>query len=62
MNHDGQIVEGTYPPGYPVRPAKFDTKYIVLDSTKIKKTIGWKPLVTLDEGLRITIDSWKSLS
>jgi len=58
MNYDGKIVEGSYPPGYPIRPAHFDTKYIVLDSSKIRNTLGWKPMVTLDQGLKITVDYW----
>ena len=56
----GQIVEGSYPPGYPIRPAKLDTKYIVLDSSRIMKKLGWKPGVTLNEGLAMTVDFWKS--
>jgi len=60
IHFKGQIVEGSYPPGYPVRPAKLDTKYIVLDSSRIMKKLGWKPSVTLDEGLAMSLDYWKS--
>jgi len=60
IHFTGQIVEGSYPPGYPIRPAKLDTKYIVLDSSRIMKKLGWKPGVTLNEGLAMTVDFWKS--
>jgi UDP-glucose 4-epimerase len=56
----GQIVDGSYPPGYPVRSTKWDTEYIVLNSEKIRSKLGWKPAVSLDEGLRRTIDSWRN--
>jgi dTDP-glucose 4,6-dehydratase len=56
----GEIVDGSYPPGYPMRPANWDTDYIVLDSSKIRKILGWKPSVTLDEGLRRVIELWRS--
>jgi UDP-glucose 4-epimerase len=42
---------GSYPPGYPFRPLASDQPYIVLDSTKIRKTLGWSPTVSLDEGI-----------
>jgi len=42
---------GAYPPGYPYRPLISDQKSIVLDSTKIRKELGWTPTVTLDEGI-----------
>jgi len=59
LGFKGQIVERSYPPGYPMRPAKLDTKYIVLDSSRIMKKLGWKPSVTLDEGLAMAVDYWK---
>jgi len=60
VHFTGRIVEGSYPPGYPMRRAKLDTKYIVLDSSRIMKKLGWKPSVTLDEGLAMSLDYWKS--
>ena len=54
----GKIVEGRYPPRYPRRPAIMDPTYIVGDSTKIRKVLGWKPSVSLDEGLKKTVDSF----
>jgi nucleoside-diphosphate-sugar epimerase len=54
-DYAGKIVEGRYPPGYPMRPPNWDTKYIVLDSTKIRKELGWKPNTSLDEGLKQAI-------
>jgi len=58
MGYGGEIIAGSYPPGYPYRPAKWDTEYIVLDSSKIRAKLGWKPSVTLQQGLKITIDRW----
>jgi nucleoside-diphosphate-sugar epimerase len=45
--YHGKIVEGSYPPGYPVRPANRDTDYIVLDSTRIRSKLGWKPKASI---------------
>jgi GDP-mannose 4,6-dehydratase len=45
------IAFGSYPPGYPFRPQASDQSSIVLDSTKIRKELGWKPTVTLSEGI-----------
>jgi len=55
----GQIVEGSYPPGYPVRPSNWDTDYIVLNSEKIRSRLGWKPSLGLEEGLERVIDLLK---
>jgi len=57
--YKGRIVEGSYPPGYPMRPAAWDTDYIVLNSEKIRAQLGWKPTLSLDEGLRLAVSSWK---
>ena len=54
----GRVVEGSYPPGYPIRPASAENDYIVLDSQKIRSKLAWKPSVTLDEGLRRVVASW----
>jgi nucleoside-diphosphate-sugar epimerase len=59
LHYEGQIVEGSYPPGYPMRPAKLDQKYIVLDASKIREKLGWKPSVTLDRGMTMVIEHWK---
>jgi len=61
IGYKGKVVEGSYPPGYPRRPAKWDTDYIVLDSSSIRKILGWRPSVTLDEGLRKVVDVWRSV-
>ena len=45
------LVFGSYPPGYPYRPLISDQTSIVLDSTKIRKELGWKPTVSLAEGI-----------
>lgn len=40
-----------------LEPARsFDVPFIVLNSEKITAETGWKPTVSLDEGLRITLD------
>lgn len=58
-NFKGRVVRGSYPPGYPIRPAHLDTDYIVLNSEKIRLKLGWKPSVTLDEGLRQVVEQWQ---
>jgi len=58
----GKILYGSYPPGYPQRPAQWDPQHLVLDSTKIQNRLGWKPTVTLKEGLRRTVGMWKTIS
>ncbi len=45
------LVFGSYPPGYPYRPLISDQSSIVLDATKIKKDLGWKPTISLTEGI-----------
>jgi dTDP-glucose 4,6-dehydratase len=60
MDFEGEIVPNSYPPGYPRRPAKLDTKYIVLDSSRIRQVLNWVPSVTLEEGLKRTIDMWET--
>jgi len=58
MDYKGKIIEGSYPPGYPYRPAKQDTDYIVLNSEKIRRELGWKPSVTLEQSLKIVFTDW----
>jgi GDP-mannose 4,6-dehydratase len=53
------IMLGSYPPGYPYRPLVSDQPYLVLDSTKIKTKLGWKPTVSLDDGLDKLISYFK---
>ena len=59
LAYEGKIVENSYPPGYPRRPGHVDTERIVLDSTKIRDKLGWNPSVSLEEGLRRTIEIWR---
>jgi len=41
-------------------PAKIgETRFIYLDAGKAKKFMGWKPTVTLEEGLQLTVDYQK---
>lgn len=55
-----KIVFGSYPPGYPLRPIVSDQPYIVLDSTKAKRDLGWKCKVSLESGLEKTIKYWQN--
>jgi UDP-glucose 4-epimerase len=54
------IAMGAYPPGYPLRPLVSDQKSIVLDSAKIKKELGWKPTVAIEEGIEKVITYFKN--
>jgi len=56
----GKIVLGSYPPGYPQRPKSQDPRYLVLDNGKISKELSWKPSHTLEDGLKLTIEMWRS--
>ncbi len=56
------IALGAYPPGYPLRPLFSDQKSIVLDATKIRKELGWKPTVTLEKGIEKVIAYFKKSS
>ena len=60
IGYQGKVVFGSYPPGYPQRPKSQDPPYLVLDSNRIKTELGWKPKVSLNEGLKLTVDIWKS--
>ena len=62
VGFSGEIVYGGYPPGYPQRPSVWDPDYLVLDSSRIKKIVGWQPSVTLKEGLTRVIDVWRKIS
>ncbi len=57
---NGKIVFGSYPPGYPQRPKSQDPQYLALDSSRIAEDVGWRPKYTLEDGLGLTIKSWKS--
>jgi len=59
IGFDGKIVYGSYPPGYPQRPAVWDPDYLVLDNAMIRDALNWKPTVSLAEGLRKIADRWR---
>ncbi|MFX0134440.1 MAG: NAD-dependent epimerase/dehydratase family protein [Candidatus Hodarchaeota archaeon] len=59
INYSGKISLGAYPPGYPIRPIISDQPYLVLDSTKIQKELGWKPKISLDQGLKNVVNYWR---
>jgi len=54
------VLLGKYPPNYPLRPISSDQPHIDLDAAKIRKRLGWKPQVALDDGLRRTIEYWRA--
>jgi len=56
------LVLGSYPPGYPYRPLISDQSSIVMDATKMRKELGWKPTVTLAEGIDKVISYFKKQS
>ncbi len=56
----GKVVFGSYPPGYPQRPKSQDPGYLVLDNSKISRELGWKPAHTLLDGLKVTVEMWRS--
>ena len=56
------IILGAYPPGYPLRPTISDQPYIILDATKARNELGWKPQVDLAKGLDLTIEHWKKMA
>jgi nucleoside-diphosphate-sugar epimerase len=55
--YSGDIVKG-FPAGYPDRPVV--EEYLSLDATKASNILGWKPLVSIDEGLKRTVEYWKT--
>lgn len=56
------LVLGSYPPGYPYRPVIADQPSIVMDATKIREELNWKPTVTLSEGLDKVIAYYQTKS
>jgi len=60
LNYDSsRIVLGAYPSGYPLRPVISDQPFIILDSTRAQTELGWRPQISLNEGLDRTIKHWK---
>jgi GDP-mannose 4,6-dehydratase len=53
---------GSYPPGYPYRPLSSDQSSIVLNAEKIRKDLGWKPTVSLGEGIDKVISYFKKVN
>jgi dTDP-glucose 4,6-dehydratase len=53
------IMLGEYPPGYPFRPIESDQPFIVLESAKALRMLGWKQTVSLEDGLGRAIGFWR---
>jgi len=63
LNFDAKnIILGSYPPGYPMRPLISDQPYIVLDSRRAREQLDWEPIIRLEQGLRLVADHWKTAS
>jgi len=43
-----------------IRPEKSEVERLVCDNSKARKLVGWEPHVSLEEGLRRTIDWFES--
>lgn len=56
IGFNGEIKKG-FPKDYPWRPSV--APYLSLDSTKAHNLLKWKPCVSLEEGLKRTIEYWK---
>lgn len=54
-----RIVLNQYPPNYPFRPYDGDQPKLLIDSSKLRKTLGWNPEIDLDEGIKKSITFWK---
>lgn len=54
-----RLVLGHYPPHYPLRPRASEQPHIDLDSSKIRSLLGWRPTVTLADGLARTVAYWE---
>lgn len=50
---------GEYPPNYPNRPISSDQPYLVLNPVKIKEMLGWPEPLSLDNGLKRTVNYWE---
>lgn len=55
-----KVIFGKYPPGYPYRPFASDQPYLVLDSSRAKRVLGWEPKVSPEDGLKKTVEYWRS--
>ena len=61
LNFDkDRIYFGGYPKNYPFRPLSSDQPYLVLDSSKAQKILGWKQTISPEDGLKKIIDYWKN--
>jgi len=56
VGYDGGF-EFSFPADYPKRPVV--EQYLSLNSAKAKRVLGWNPAVSLDEGLKRTVEHWK---
>lgn len=57
IGFSGDIIRG-FPSDYPQRPVV--ESYLSLNATKAFNILKWKPKVSLEEGLKRTVDYWKN--
>lgn len=57
IGYNNEIIY-SFPPGYPSRP--ISDPYLALDASKARKILGWEPKVSVEEGLKKTIEHWKN--
>lgn len=55
-----KIYLGQYPPGYPSRPIKSDQPYLVLNTSKAERILGWAQTIPVEEGIKRTIEYIKN--
>jgi len=56
IGYDGEFIY-SYPADYPFRPVI--EEYLSVDASKANKILNWFPHVSLDSGLKNTIEHWK---
>ena len=60
LNFDKEKIHfGKYPKNYPDRPISSDQPYLVLDSSKAQKILGWKQTVNPEDGLKKIVNYWE---
>jgi UDP-glucose 4-epimerase len=53
----GEVLPG-FPLDYPLRPVI--EPYLSVDATKARRKLGWAPAISLDDGIRRTVETWRA--